>query len=108
MRMDYIFETEEKENEKSKSDNFLVLVIYDITDDKKRLKIAKILKSYGYRIQKSAFECNVNEKNFKVMKEDLLELVGFSDLLKIYKLNTMVEITTYGDCDIPDEDFLFF
>ena len=63
--MDYIFETEEKENEKSKSDNFLVLVIYDITDDKKRLKIAKILKSYGYRIQKSAFECNVNEKILK-------------------------------------------
>jgi len=35
------------------------LVAYDITDDKKRNRVANILKNYGVRIQKSVFECNV-------------------------------------------------
>lgn len=31
------------------------LVVYDISDHKKRLKVARILQKYGYRIQYSAF-----------------------------------------------------
>ena len=35
---------------------FLV-VTYDITDDRRRVKIANILKSFGERVQLSVFEC---------------------------------------------------
>ena len=35
----------------------LVLVIYDIPDDKRRLKLSNFLEGYGRRVQKSAFEC---------------------------------------------------
>ncbi len=39
----------------------LTWVIYDITEDKSRTKIAKICKGYGlYRVQKSAFLGNLN------------------------------------------------
>lgn len=39
----------------------LLWIIYDITNDKKRTKIAKACKSYGlYRVQKSAFLGNLN------------------------------------------------
>ena len=35
----------------------LVLVIYDIPDDKRRLRLSNFLEGYGRRVQKSAFEC---------------------------------------------------
>lgn len=35
----------------------LVLVIYDIPDDKRRGKLSNFLEGYGRRVQKSAFEC---------------------------------------------------
>jgi CRISPR-associated protein Cas2 len=35
----------------------LVVVIYDIPDDKRRDKLATFLEGYGRRVQKSAFEC---------------------------------------------------
>jgi CRISPR-associated protein Cas2 len=35
----------------------LVLVVYDIPDDKRRLKLANFLEGYGRRVQKSVFEC---------------------------------------------------
>jgi CRISPR-associated protein Cas2 len=35
----------------------LVVVIYDIPDNKRRTKLATFLEGYGRRVQKSAFEC---------------------------------------------------
>lgn len=33
-----------------------VLVIYDISDNRRRASLAKILAGFGYRVQESAFE----------------------------------------------------
>ena len=39
----------------------LTWVIYDIADNKRRTKVAKICKGYGlYTVQKSAFLCTIN------------------------------------------------
>lgn len=35
----------------------LVLVVYDIADDKRRTQLATFLESYGRRVQESVFEC---------------------------------------------------
>ncbi|MBF2027911.1 MAG: CRISPR-associated endonuclease Cas2 [Oscillatoriales cyanobacterium C42_A2020_001] len=35
----------------------LVLVIYDIPDNRRRQKLSDFLEGYGRRVQKSAFEC---------------------------------------------------
>jgi CRISPR-associated protein Cas2 len=35
----------------------MVVIIYDIPDDKRRNKLATFLEGYGRRVQKSAFEC---------------------------------------------------
>lgn len=35
----------------------LVVVVYDIADDKRRLKLATFLEGYGRRVQESVFEC---------------------------------------------------
>lgn len=38
----------------------LVLVVYDIADDRRRLKLSKFLEGYGRRVQESVFECFVS------------------------------------------------
>lgn len=43
----------------------MYLVSYDITSDKRRRKIAKILENYGKRIQYSVFECDLSEERYR-------------------------------------------
>jgi CRISPR-associated protein Cas2 len=40
----------------------LVLVTYDISDNKRRTKLATFLEGYGRRVQKSVFECWLTDK----------------------------------------------
>lgn len=35
----------------------LVIVVYDIPDDQRRLKLSNVLEGYGRRVQYSVFEC---------------------------------------------------
>ena len=60
-------------------------VVYDISSNSERRKIEKILKDYGFRIQKSVFECRLNKR----MKSELMERLEGLDIstgfVKIYK-----------------------
>jgi CRISPR-associated protein Cas2 len=38
----------------------LVLVVYDIADDRRRTKLSDFLEGYGRRVQESVFECFLN------------------------------------------------
>jgi CRISPR-associated protein Cas2 len=54
----------------------LLWVIYDITDDKPRNTIARVLKGYGlYRVQKSAFLGEVNKNELDEIIIQAKELV---------------------------------
>jgi len=46
-------------------------VAYDITDDKEREKIARLLKNYGFRVQKSVFECRLTRKDKQRLIDEL-------------------------------------
>jgi len=45
-----------------------VVVAYDIVDDRRRTRLAKTLKDYGWRVQKSVFECRLDDRMFLKMK----------------------------------------
>ena len=47
----------------------LVLVVYDIPDDKRRTKLATFLEGYGRRVQYSVFECFMDLKKMKKLHE---------------------------------------
>lgn len=36
-------------------DHFTVVIIYDIIENKRRNRLAKLLSGYGYRVQRSSF-----------------------------------------------------
>ena len=55
----------------------LVLVTYDIADNKRRTKLATFLEGYGRRVQKSVFECFMGlgeMKKLKVQVEKRIQL----------------------------------
>lgn len=80
------------------------LVVYDVsTEDKegeKRLrKVANICLDYGIRVQKSVFECVLNEKQYKVLLDQLIKCLDpKEDSLRIYKLTLPIEkqVKVYG------------
>lgn len=44
-----------------------ILVAYDISNDKRRTRLHKILLDYGTPVQYSVFECLVDDENLKKM-----------------------------------------
>ena len=48
-----------------------VIVAYDITDDKLRNKIVKILEKYWFRVQKSVLETYIKPNQFEEMKRKI-------------------------------------
>lgn len=74
-------------------------VAYDITDDKRRNNVAKILKDFGTRIQYSVFECNINKQAFLQLQNRLQKAINLNeDKITIYQLCTTCEkqIKRYG------------
>lgn len=69
-----------------------ILVAYDIstttTAGELRLRrVAKICEAYGQRVQKSVFECTLNDMQFELLKRDLLaEIHPAADSIRIYRL----------------------
>lgn len=45
----------------------LVVIIYDIPNDKRRLKLSNFLEGYGSRVQKSAFECFMSLEEMRAL-----------------------------------------
>ena len=70
-------------------------VIYDISSNKKRVKIAKLLKGYGFRIQKSAFEVNLDKPVFAKMQKSLKQFEGNGDSIRIYRIIGKSNIIVY-------------
>lgn len=65
---------------------YSVLVIYDITDDRRRTRFARLLESYGRRVQLSAFEFWLDEIRYRELKEKMNKMTDGEDNVRIYEL----------------------
>ena len=82
----------------------LILVSYDVSTEtragRKRLRrVAKTCQSYGQRVQKSVFECQVNLAQYEELERQLLaEINEEEDNLRLYRLTEPLEknIKEYG------------
>lgn len=64
-----------------------ILVSYDIPDDKRRTKIAKILEDYGERVQYSVFECDLQARHIEKLLAEIGSVLNESeDSLRVYRL----------------------
>ena len=87
-----------------------MIVAYDIADPRRLNKVAKIIKDYGIRVQKSIFEVDIDGRRFNEMKgrvEDLIE--ASEDGVKYFplceKCAGTVEIMGQGVYIDPDEEY---
>ena len=46
----------------------LIVVCYDIANDRRRRKVFKQMKNYGTRVQYSVFECQLSPEQVRAMK----------------------------------------
>ena len=67
-----------------------ILIMYDISDDRKRTKVEKLLASYGVRVNYSVFEIATSKPKFKHLLADLARLTDKEDNIRIYILNKEV------------------
>jgi CRISPR-associated protein Cas2 len=64
------------------------IVSYDIPNDKRRSKVAKILEGYGRRAQYSVFECEIDdEKREKLERALQREIDAEEDDIRFYPMN---------------------
>jgi CRISPR-associated protein Cas2 len=84
-------------------------VVYDITDDLERLKVAKLLKDYGFRVQKSVFECRLTKTEKEKLIKNLKDLDIKTGSIKIYRLEYSWKSCIIGDkkSQNPDEDTIY-
>lgn len=81
-----------------------VLITYDVSTEtsagRKRLRrVAQTCKDFGQRVQKSVFECAVNDMQYEMLLQRLLTIIKEEeDSLRIYRLTEPKEshIETYG------------
>lgn len=61
-----------------------MVVAYDIADNRRRQKIAKVLEQYGIRCNESVFECLLTEARIQKMQELLMKLADKDDDIILY------------------------
>jgi CRISPR-associated protein Cas2 len=90
------------------------LVCYDIIDTNRRNRVAKLLKGYGLRVQKSVFECMFTADQLEMLQKRLSQnryLKPEEDQVRFYPMsghtrNKVVIVGVQPDVEIDDEIFI--
>ena len=88
----YFFNIEEE----PENDKVFVLIIYDIVENKKRVKLSKLLLGYGFRIQKSALEATITKKKYRELLGRLPAFASEEESILVYKIIGKGQVTTFG------------
>lgn len=83
----------------------LIIVTYDVSTEtragRRRLRrVARVCERKGQRVQKSVFECQVNEMQFERLERELLaEIDETEDSLRFYRITepTEIRVKQYGN-----------
>lgn len=100
---DYYFQI----SDELESDKEFVLIIYDIVDNRKRVKFAKLLSGYGKRVQKSAFEAMLTTQRYNKLIEEIPGYIDKTeDNVRIYKITGKGKVTSWGEVPEFDEEIV--
>ncbi len=86
------------------------LVIYDIADDKRLHKVAKTMEDFGTRVQKSKFEMELTETQFKKLMKKIETIInpeedGVKYIPLCQKCCAKIEIIGEGSYIDPDFEY---
>lgn len=95
----YFFEDEPKASNRK-----LVLVIYDIHDNRIRNRLSKHLLGYGFRIQKSCFEATITPDKLAKLKKELPCFANDTDSIRVYEIEGRAKVTSFGNDESVDQE----
>ena len=88
----------------------MILVSYDISNDKLRTRFAKFLSKFGHRLQYSVFEIDTSERlltNIEAeIKNNFERKFSESDSIMIFRLSNTCKITRYGYAKHDNDDII--
>lgn len=88
----------------------MILISYDISDDKKRTKFSKYLSKFGHRLQFSVFEIDNSERVLNNIINDLnnrfSKNFNETDSIYIFKLSENCDIIRYGYAKHEEKDVI--
>lgn len=91
------------------ADRSLVVVAYDISDDKRRTRAAQVLLSYGARVEASVYELWLTAREIEKMWHDLSRTVKDNDLVRCYTIcDGCVRRVRSNHLSDPKDDIAFF
>jgi CRISPR-associated protein Cas2 len=85
-------------------------ISYDISDDKRRTKIHKMLKSYGQWMQYSVFECDITDSEYAKLRSRLSKVIKpEEDSIRFYFLCACCKnkVERIGGEQVRDETIFF-
>ena len=75
----------------------LWIISFDITDNKARRRVTKVLEGYGDRIQYSIFECLVSRAQLRKIQTKLNQLISDDDKVLYYPICGKDILLRYAD-----------
>lgn len=88
----------------------MLLISYDISDDKLRTKFSKFLSKFGYRLQYSLFQIRNSDR---VLENIQVKIDGYfaknfdeRDSVMIFQMSQTCKITRYGYAIHDEEDLI--
>lgn len=86
----------------------LYVIVYDISENKERYAIDFILKGYGFRVQKSVYECRLTRGDKKRLFAQLEQLQLTSGHIRCYSVNSH-KIVKFGQIPVEmDAEHIYF
>lgn len=86
----------------------MVIISYDISDDKKRTRFSKYLSKYGHRIQYSVFEIDNSEKILRNIMADIenkfMKTFSQENSVYIFMMSASSEVKRYGYAKNEESD----
>lgn len=86
------------------------VVCYDVTEDRERQAVARLLEGYGQRAQRSVFECRLTRAARGRLMRQLQELQLQTGFVYFYPLQPNSSRQEVGNCPtelFPEEAFAF-
>lgn len=76
----------------------MIIISYDIADDKLRMRFAKFISKFGYRLQYSVFKIKNSKRMLDVIKAEIIN--NFEKLFK--ETDSVIMIETSETCKITN------
>lgn len=88
----------------------MIIISYDISEDKIRTKFSKYLSKFGHRLQYSVFEIDNSERLLNVIEAEIKNRFEpqfkETDSIIIFRLSKTCKITRYGYASHDDDDIV--